>query len=115
MFTLCKGPPPPRGRAIKLPGEALGGKESFPLELSFEGETYPKAARASSPPARENGRGLLQHQSSGRKTREASWPKLRLWMEQAAGAERQPEMASTPLAPRGQTKPSLSLSAGEPP
>jgi hypothetical protein len=32
-----------------------------------------------------SGRRLLQHQSSGRKTRKASWLKLRLCMEKAAG------------------------------
>jgi hypothetical protein len=53
--------------------------------LSFEGETYPKVASVRPPPARENGRRLLQRQSSGRKTRKASWLKLRLCMEKAAG------------------------------
>jgi hypothetical protein len=64
--------------------------------LSFKGKTYPKVASASAPPVRENGRRLLQHQSSGRKTRKASWLKLRLCTENAAGGERQPEKVSIP-------------------
>jgi hypothetical protein len=64
--------------------------------LSLEGETYPKVASASPPPAKENVRRLLQRQPSGRKTRKASWLKLRLCMEKAAGGERRPEKASTP-------------------
>jgi hypothetical protein len=36
-------------------------------------------------------------------------------MEKAAGGERRPEKAPTPLAPRGQTIPSSWLCAGETP
>jgi hypothetical protein len=60
------------------------------------GETYPKVASASPPPVRENGRRLLQHQSSGRKTRKTSWSKFRLCTENVTEGERQPEKASTP-------------------